>query len=198
MIVVIPTGGANLNSVLIAIERSGKPFKLSESPSEIASASHVILPGVGFAKTAMESLHNKGLVEPIRKATQPVLGICLGMQILFESSAEGDAECLGILPGKVKHFPRNISLTVPHMGWNRLQSNSLFQGKEILSLKDADCYCYFVHSFVAPMGEWVESYATYGIEVPAIVNKDNFFGMQFHPERSGACGQNLIERFLEL
>jgi glutamine amidotransferase len=155
----------------------------------------VILPGVGAAADAMERLHSLRLASVIPTLTQPVLGICLGMQLLFAGSEEGDTVCLGIIPAQVTRFPDRQGFPVPHMGWNQIvprTDSPLTRG-----LGD-DAYVYFVHSYAAPVGPWTEAVTDYGGEFSSIVRHANFHGAQFHPERSSRAGQRLLANFLAL
>lgn len=196
MIAVIDTGGANLSSVLFAFERLGQKAVITSDPKTILSAPRVILPGVGAAKHSMNKLKDSGLVELIRGLKQPVMGICLGMQLLFESSEEGDAKTLGILPERVRRIEDTKTRVVPHMGWNQVSwkgpTPKLFEGIENGS------HFYFVHSFVAPQGPWVDTVFSYEGDYPAAVSKDNFYGVQFHPERSADAGAQLLRNFIKL
>ena len=198
MIAIVDTGGANIASVVNAFYRLGLSAKLTDDATLIREASHVILPGVGAAEDSMNRLNAKGLVEVIRSLTQPVLGICLGMQLLFEKSEEGNVDCLGIFPGTVSAMLPNAKreITIPHMGWNELRIENS-QHPLVQSLP-APSYVYFVHSYCAPMGDWVAATANHGVEVPAIVSKNNFMGTQFHPERSGTVGAQILRNFLSL
>jgi glutamine amidotransferase len=194
MITVVDSGGANLSSVLFALERLGLEPRLSRDPDEIHSSPKVLLPGVGAAGAAMRTLRERELVACLRELRQPVLGICLGMQILFERSEEGPADCLGVIPGAVARIPARPGLTIPHMGWNLVRPT----GQACPLLGSEPEYFYFVHSYVAPAGTAVRAVADYGGEVPAVVQRDNWFGAQFHPERSGAAGSRFLERFARL
>lgn len=195
MIAIIDTAVANINSVVHAIERAGFPYQTTTDAQTIASASHVILPGVGHAQASMKRLRELELIELIQGLTQPLLGICLGMQILYESSAEGDTPGLGILPGSVEAI-KECELPLPHMGWNTLTladpSSPLLRGVF------AGDRVYFVHSFRAPMNSCVKALTQYGEDIPALVARDNFFGTQFHPERSGTVGLNILRNFCAL
>ncbi len=194
MIAIVNSGGANLASVIFAIERLGKPYVFTADPAVISAASHVILPGVGAAGMAMKILKESGLVECLRGLTQPVMGICLGMQLLFEHSAEGDVNLLGLLPARVSKF-ESTSLPVPHMGWNKLeikQKNPLLEGL------DKNPYVYFVHSYYAPLGDYTIASTDYGMPFSSVINRGNIFGCQFHPERSGKTGAQILKNFTEL
>ncbi len=193
MITVIDSGGANLSSVLFALDRLGVKAQLSADPETVFSSTKLILPGVGAASAVMKNLRERELVHCLRELKQPVLGICLGMQILFERSDEGGVDCLGVLPGGVSELKVAPGLPVPHMGWNLVRSV-----RDCALLGDTSDHFYFVHSFVAPRGETVRAVADYGVEVPAIVQSGNWWGVQFHPERSGLAGARLLQRFVEM
>jgi len=199
MIVIIDTGCANLSSVRFAIERLGYEVTVSKDPAVLQQADKLFLPGVGTAKEAMKNLIERNLVEEIKKLTQPVLGICLGMQMLAEGSEEGFAEetvidTLGLVDGFVEKM-EVAPLRSPHMGWNQITpklDEPLF--KDI----PAGSYFYFVHSYALPVNDNTIASCEYGTPFTAAVNKDNFYGVQFHPERSGKAGAQLIKNFLEL
>jgi glutamine amidotransferase len=193
--VIIDSGGANLASLQFAFERLGAKTRVTADPAEITSASRVILPGVGSAADAMSRLRKNGVADLLRSLTQPVLGICLGMQLLFERSEEGDTDCLGILPNSVKRLQPAQGRPVPHMGWNQL---SPVREDPILEGISADEYVYFVHSFAVPVSEVTVASADYGIALSAIVRRGNFWGTQFHPERSAATGARVLANFLRL
>jgi glutamine amidotransferase len=192
---IIDSGGANIASLMFAMERLGVHAKLTTDAHELRRATHVLLPGVGAAADCMNRLRNAGLVETIRSLTQPLLGVCVGMQLLFESSEEGDIPCLRMLPGRVRRFPHRAGLPVPHMGWNQLE----FSGASPL-LKDIapGDHVYFVHSYAAPLGEHTVAAATYGKPFTAMVQRGNVYGAQFHPERSARVGSLLLRNFLQL
>lgn len=194
MICVINSNVANIASVLFALERLGCEITLSRDPGVIQAASHVILPGVGHAQAAMQSLQEHGLVDIIRNLRQPTLGICLGMQLLFQQSEEGDVETLGLIPDAIKRFT-NTDLIIPHMGWNQLK---LQQSHPLTAGVSDGAYCYFVHSYFAPISQHTLASCDYGNHFSAIVQKDNFFGCQFHPERSGQVGQQILSNFIQL
>ena len=198
-IVIIDTGCANLSSVRMAIERLGVSARVSKEAVDIRAADKLILPGVGTAKAAMHNLQERGLVDLIREAKQPLLGFCLGMQMLAQASeehmgGESDIDCLGIVPGKVKLMQVG-DLRLPHMGWNQVEhdgTHPLFNGIP------SGSYFYFVHSYALEVTAATLATCDYGGPFTAVVGKDNFFGAQFHPERSGKAGARLIQNFLEL
>ena len=188
---IVDVGCGNIGSVGIAFERFGIAPVVTGDAETIAAADKVILPGVGAAGYAMEQIHACGLIETLRVLEQPVLGICLGMQLLFEASEEEDTDCLGIIAGKVRKLAPAEGRPVPHMGWSRLDVRD-----ERLGLRGGD-YVYFAHSFACdPVPETVAS-ADYGREIPAVVRKHNWFGAQFHPERSGEAGARFLKAFLD-
>jgi glutamine amidotransferase len=194
-VAIIDNGGANIASLRYALERLGADARLTADPLELRSAPRVILPGVGEAADAMRRLHSLGLVEVIRGLRQPVLGICLGMQLLFETSEEGDTRCLGILAGRAERFTDRDGYPVPHMGWNQLEiatPDPLLRG-----IASGD-YVYFVHGFAVPVGPWTAATTDYGGSFSAVIRQGNFVGTQFHPERSAATGARLLANFLEL
>ena len=189
-LVIVDVGCGNIGSVGIAFERFGLQPRITADPEEIASADRVILPGVGAAGYAMEQIHARGLAPVLRGLEQPVLGICLGMQLLFERSEEEDTACLGIIPGAVRKLSPAAGMPVPHMGWSKLTVHD-----SALGLGDGD-YVYFAHSFACPDGSATAASADYGRTIPAAVRHGNFLGAQFHPERSGAAGARFLEAFL--
>ena len=197
MIAIIDSGGANIASVRFALERLGVDSVLTADPAVISSAERVILPGVGAAPVAMAQLARAGLVECIRSLTQPVLGICLGMQLLFERSEEGDTPLLGLVGGTCGAFDPGMGLTVPHMGWNRLLPQG--EGRHpLLSGVEDGAHVYFVHSYAAPVLENTVASCSYGVDFTALVARGNFMGAQFHPERSGPVGARILGNFLAL
>jgi glutamine amidotransferase len=194
MIAIINAYGGNLSSVQFALDRLDKKSILTSDIQLIKKASHVILPGVCNAKEAMKQLKYTQLLDVISQLKQPVLGICLGMQILYEYSAEGKVDCLGLIPGKIQAMPLQKDYRIPHMGWNRLQ---LKQNKSsLLENTDDKSYVYFIHSYAASVTEHTLATVTYGAQYSAIVQHNNFFGMQFHPERSGKVGETILQNFL--
>jgi len=193
-VAIIDSGGANIASLRYALERLGVTGRLTTDPGELRSASRVLLPGVGAAADAMQRLRRLGLADLIPRLEQPVLGICLGMQLLYESSAEGDTACLGVIPGRVERFDAGLELTVPHMGWNQIEPRS---PSPLLAGVHAGDYLYFVHSYRAPVGPQTVASCDYGGEFTAVVQRRNFFGTQFHPERSAQVGARILSNFLE-
>ena len=194
-VVILDTGCANLSSVKWAIERLGYEPLVSRDPDVVLRADKLLLPGVGTARAAMGQLHERELVELIKACTQPVLGICLGMQLLGSHSDEsGGVELLNIIDEPVPHMT-DVGLPLPHMGWNRVYpkaGNHLFRGIE------DGAYFYFVHSYAMPVNPCTIAQCSYGEPFTAAVQKDNFYGVQFHPERSGAAGAQLLKNFLEM
>ena len=198
MIAIIDSGGANIASVTFALERCGATGTLTTDAEMIASADKVILPGVGAAPVAMAQLQKAGLVNCIRELTQPVLGICLGMQLLFERSEEGDTALLGLIPGTVGAFQPAPGLSIPHMGWNRLLPTAGTGANPLLKGIDDGAHVYFVHSYFAPVSGDTVAACRYGADFTALVAHGNFMGAQFHPERSGPIGARILQNFLEL
>ncbi|MDP2624915.1 MAG: imidazole glycerol phosphate synthase subunit HisH [Candidatus Peregrinibacteria bacterium] len=198
MITVIDYGGGNLRSVQNALERLdlelGVDYDVSSNPEVIVCASKIIFPGQGAAGQAMQALRARGLIEVIRGLSVPYLGICIGMQVLFDSSEEDETECLGIVSGGLERF-RSETLKIPQMGWNTLKFAG--NGPLFKAIPDESCF-YFVHSYVAGLSEDTVGVSMYGQPFTAMVQKDNFFGTQFHPEKSGEIGLQLIRNFLEL
>jgi glutamine amidotransferase len=194
-IVIVASGGANIASLQFALQRLNRVAEVSAEPERIRAATHVILPGVGAAADAMSRLRAGRLDELIPALRQPVLGICLGMQLLYEASDEGPAACLGVIPGRAIRLLDTPDQPVPHMGWNTLQirrESALLSG-----LGDED-YAYFVHSYALPLGEATVASTRYGEAFSACVEWRNFYGAQFHPERSAAVGARLLQNFLSI
>ena len=196
-IVIVNTGCANISSVKFAVERLGKHVTVSDDIQVIQKADKVFLPGVGSANAAMASIGEKQLVSCIQGLTQPVLGICLGMQLMVEKSEEslsGSTACLGLIPGQVKRMQVG-DLRLPHMGWNTVTpigDAPLFNGI------DSGSYFYFVHSFAVAVSEFTMASCQYAMDFSAAIHKDNFFGVQFHPERSSDAGAQLLKNFIDL
>ncbi|MBB6186734.1 imidazole glycerol phosphate synthase subunit HisH [Rhodanobacter sp. MP7CTX1] len=194
-VVLVDAGGTNIGSVRYALQRLGVDAALTSDAASIRAADKVILPGVGAASPGMARLRELGLVDLLRSLTQPVLGVCLGMQLLCKHSEEGDTECLGLIPASVRRFAEAPGLRIPHMGWNRLVAQ---QSHPLLAGLSADDQAYFVHSYAVPVGDYSLATTDYGGEFSAVIARDNFHGMQFHPERSAAVGAKLLKNFLEL
>ena len=195
MIAIVDSGGANIASVKFALERLGVESVLTDDVNVNQSADKVILPGVGTAPVAMQRLASAGLIDCIRKLQQPVLGICLGMQLLFSRSAEGDIPLLGLFDATCTAFVPTSLRSVPHMGWNQLVFQ---QDHPLLAGVDNGAHVYFVHSYFAPVTAQTIAKCTYGHDFTAIVGKKNFMGCQFHPERSGSIGARILQNFLEM
>ena len=195
-VAVIAYGAGNVASVQFALERLGATVRLTADPVEVAEAERLILPGVGAAGYAMQRLNDLGLSETIRAFPRPLLGVCLGQQLLFERSVEdGGAELLGLLPGQVEAIVPASDRPVPHMGWSRLTRRV---DHPLLAGVEDGAWAYFVHGFVCPDGPATIAAADYGVPVPAVVNSANRWGCQFHPERSAAAGARILKNFLEL
>ncbi len=194
MIAVIDYDTGNLRSVANALSRLGAEFCVTDNHEQIISAEKVLLPGVGEARSAMEKLRERGLVELLPTLTQPVLGICIGVQLMCKYSEEGDAQCLGIFESSVRKFSAETGLKVPHMGWNSIEElqSPLFEGV------DEGSYIYYVHSFAPELSEQTIATTTYGIKYSAALCRDNFYGTQFHPEKSGSVGEKILSNFLKL
>lgn len=192
-IAIIDYGAGNIQSIKFALERLGFEGKLSSSPDEINSAEKVIFPGVGEAGSAMKKLKATGLDELIPKLKQPVLGICLGMQLMCASSEEGNTTGLGIFDVPVLQFS-NTNLKVPQIGWNQIYDlkSFLFEG-----IKEED-FIYMVHSFYVPLCKETIAKTEYGTIYSSALQKDNFFGLQFHPEKSGSTGEKILKNFLKI
>lgn len=193
-LVLLDSGGSNLGSVQAAFARLGVEAPVTSDPAKIRNASHVILPGVGAAGVSMNRLHENGLIDVIPDIQQPLLGICVGMQLLFESSDEGDTQCLGLLPGRVKKLQAQAGIRIPHMGWNNLIVNTTRSLCDGLQNENV----YFVHSYAADVSEYTLAQTTHGNKFSSIVQKGNVMGAQFHPERSGKAGARLLKNFLSL
>lgn len=198
-IVIIDTGCANISSVKFALQRLGVQVTVSDDPETILASDKAFLPGVGSAQNAMASIANKGLIETIQALQQPTLGVCLGMQLMTELSQEtglhstADIPCLNLIPGSVERMQVG-DLRLPHMGWNTVnpQRNPLFAGIT------HGTHFYFVHSYAVPVYEHTLATCEYGMAFSAAIHKDNFYGVQFHPERSGDAGAHLLENFVRL
>lgn len=194
MIAVIRYNAGNVQSVMNTLSRFGAKAVLTDDPDVIRDADKVIFPGVGEAGSAMRYLNEHGLSALIRSLKQPFLGICLGMQLMCSFSEEGNTECLGIFPETIHQFPKGQGFKVPHMGWNTISnlSSPLFTGLE------NESYVYFVHSFYVPLSSYTTAETEYGgIKFTSALSRGNFHGVQFHPEKSGDCGMEIIRAFLE-
>lgn len=205
--VIIDTGCANLNSVRFAFERLGAKVLVTDDKAKIKAAKRVVLPGVGTAGAAMASLHEKGLVELIQGLTQPVLGVCLGMQMLAAISKERggkgqDCQCLGIIPTEIAELDANAlkaeGLPLPHMGWNQLKLSKSPNLHPLFAGIEDGSYVYFVHSYRAPLSVYTLAQCSYGEGFSAAIGKDNFMGVQFHPEKSAAVGAQILSNFLRM
>jgi len=194
MITIIDYKAGNLASISNAVEKLGAEVQITNKPEDIQKAEKIIFPGVGEAKSAMQNLQDLNLVEPIRAFKGPFLGICLGMQLLFTKSEERDADCLNIIEGTVTKFPENVGLKVPQIGWNTVHHNDSPLFKDI----NQNEYFYFVHSYYAPLTEFTSGETEYGEKYSSAVQKENFYGTQFHPEKSGEIGLKLLNNFLKL
>ena len=198
-IVIIDTGCANISSVKFALQRLGVQVTVSDDPATILASDKAFLPGVGSAQNAMASIANKGLIETIQSLSQPTLGVCLGMQLMTAVSQEtglhstDDIPCLNLIPGAVERMQVG-DLRLPHMGWNTVNPNRnpLFAGI------NHGTHFYFVHSYAVPVYEHTLATCEYGMAFSAAIHKDNFYGVQFHPERSGDAGAHLLENFVRL
>ena len=190
---IIDSGGANIASLRFAIERLGIDSQVTTDATTLRAATHVMLPGVGAAADCMERLRSANLIETIRSLRQPLLGVCVGMQLLFDSSEEGNVACLGLLPGRVQRFADRDGLPVPHMGWNQIEFP---RPSPLLDDVASGDHMYFVHSYCAPVNESTIATTLYGERFAAIVRRGNVFGAQFHPERSARAGSLVLRNFL--
>jgi glutamine amidotransferase len=194
---IVKYNAGNIQSVLFALERLGVEAKVTDDKEELASADKVIFPGVGAARSAMDSLKEKGLDKVIQELKQPVLGICVGMQLLFEHSEESDTECLGIIPAKVRLFRPPLGhggIKVPQIGWNNLYNLKTNLFKDV----PEQSFVYYVHSYYAEMNPYCIGTSNYGVEYCGAVQKDNFYGVQFHTEKSARVGEQILKNFLDL
>jgi len=193
-IAVIDYNAGNVRSVLYALERIGIAATLTADPKRIAAADKVIFPGVGEAAGTMQHLRERGLDEVIKGLTQPVLGICLGMQLLCAHSEEGDTTCLGLIPQQVLRFRPKAGEKVPHMGWNTIGQLK----SDLFSPDLEDQYVYFVHSYYVEPGPYTIAITDYVQPFSAAVQKDNFYATQFHPEKSAQAGAHILKNFIDL
>jgi glutamine amidotransferase len=194
-VAIIDSGGANIASLLYAFERLNTEAILTTDAEVIASAERVILPGVGAAKAAMQRLRDHSLLDVIRNLTQPVLGICLGMQLLADASEEEDVECLGIIPGIAAKLPASPGCPVPNMGWCAVSNSG--QHELLEDLVDGS-YFYFLHSYAMCVSQYTLATAVHAEPFSAIIGRDNFIAAQFHPERSSKSGSRMLQNFMGL
>lgn len=195
MIGIINYGAGNIFSLKAALDRQDIPYEMVNTVADLDKHSHIIIPGVGHAGAAMEKLQNSGLVSAIKASKKPVLGICVGMQLLTAHSEEGNADLLDIIPVKTKLFDKQLGIKIPHMGWNSVsfKNNPLFEG-----VADNTQF-YFVHSYFIEYNPIFDlASANYGDRFSAAIHKDNFYGVQFHPEKSGLAGERLLKNFSQL
>lgn len=194
MIAIINYEAGNLASVSNALKRLDQPHLITAQQEELDQADGIIFPGVGHAEPAMKSLQSNGLDQWLTNTSKPVLGICLGMQLLYESSEEGNMKGLGVLPGRLKKFDSSKK-KVPHMGWNTFSDQT---AHPLLNGLGAEQYFYYVHSYYAPQNQYTVASCNYITNFTAIACKDNFMGVQFHPEKSGQAGSLLLRNFLKM
>jgi glutamine amidotransferase len=194
-VVVIGSCGSNLASLGFALNRLGVTATVTEDPEKVRRATHVILPGVGAAAPGMSRLAAAGFTDVVPTLTQPVLGICLGMQLLFAASDEEDTKCLGVIGAQVTKLPQSGDLPVPQMGWNQLD---VVGESALLAGVDTGSFAYFIHSYAAPVGDFTRAVTQYGVPFSAVVERGNFFGTQFHPERSARVGAQVLANFVKI
>jgi glutamine amidotransferase len=194
-LVIVKYNAGNIQSVLYSLERIGAEALVTDDHEKIRSADKVIFPGVGEASSAMRYLKERGLNDVLKNLKQPVLGVCLGMQLMCKYSEENDTDCLGIFDEEVKQFkPTDKTIKVPQIGWNNIYDlrTNLFKG-----LTDKS-YCYFVHGYYAALGEHTIATTDYVQPYSSGLRRDNFYGVQFHPEKSATIGEKILKNFLEL
>ena len=195
MIAIVNNGGHNISSVKFALERLGYRSVITSKIVEIQNSDKVILPGVGSAKDSIKRLKDNNLIQCIKNLKQPVLGICLGMQLFFKFSEEGDVNLLNVINGTVEHFKSIKNRSIPHMGWNTIKKD--IDHPIFYNIKDQD-YFYFVHSYFVPKNAFTIASCFYEENFTSVVNKKNFIGCQFHPERSGVAGSQFLKNFIEI
>ncbi len=194
-VAIIDSGGANIASLAFALDRLNATSEITSDAGTIRAASHVILPGVGAAADAMDRLRRQRLIDVIRTLSQPVLGICLGMQLLAVASEEGSVDCLGLIPGTARKLKVGLTSPVPHIGWSRVsysRDHDLFAGIV------GGSYFYFLHSYALMVADCTLATANHSNEFTAIATYENFVATQFHPEKSSAAGAQLLANFLNL
>jgi glutamine amidotransferase len=192
-IAIIKYNAGNVQSVQFALQRLGIEALITDQAEQIRQADRVIFPGVGEAHSTMQYLKSKKLDQAIINLKQPVLGICLGMQLMCQYSEENNTQCLGIFNEEVKRFTASNNLKVPHMGWNQLQ-----RPHDWLPTSMNGEYFYFVHSYYVPVNRYTSAIADYGVPFSAAMQKNNFYGVQFHPEKSAQAGELLLDKFLRV
>lgn len=192
---IVDNGGANMNSLIFALERLGVTPVLTASCNVLDKASHVILPGVGHASDSMTRLHQDSLAPWLQGTRKPVLGICLGMQLLYGHSEEGDTPCLDLVPGTVRKLEATATSPSPHMGWNQIEFDASHPLLKNIANKS---YLYFVHSYAAPVNDCTLAFTEYEQPLSAVTVRNNFMGVQFHPERSGPTGATILGNFLSM
>lgn len=190
---VVKYNAGNIQSVSYALERMNANFEVTSDPEKIRAADKVIFPGVGEASTTMEYLRSTKLDQVVKELRQPVLGICLGMQLLCRHSEENDTECLGVFDDVVKRFEPSLTFKVPHMGWNSLGDTKDWFGKDL-----GGRYVYFVHSYYVPVNPNTVATTDYVVPFSAAMRKNNFYAVQFHPEKSAEAGEKVLSSFLTL
>lgn len=191
-IVIIDYGAGNVKSVQFALERLGYDAICTNNPEEIKSADKVIFPGVGEAQSAMNEIVKFGLDKVIPNLKQPVLGICLGMQLMCDFSEENQTKCLGIFPVKVEKF--EVELKVPHIGWNQITGLK----SDLFNKVPENAYMYYVHSYFVPESVYTIANTDYGVSYAGAIHKDNFYACQFHPEKSGELGEQILKNFINI
>lgn len=194
-IAIIDSGGANIASLMYGLQRVGATATLTTDARLISTADRVILPGVGAARDAMQRLQQHNLVDVVRRLTQPVLGICLGMQLLSDASEEEDVECLGIIPGTAQKMASDTTCPVPNMGWCPIAKKS--EHNLLADISDGS-YFYFLHSYALPVSGFTVAASDHAEPFSAVISRDNFIATQFHPERSSVMGSRLLQNFVGL
>ena len=196
MIAIVDYKAGNIRSVENALQRLGIEYVLTSDPETLRQADHVVLPGVGEASSAMKSLESTGLIPVIKSLTQPVLGICIGLQLMCSSSEEGNVECMGIFTPRVHRFPEEPGVKIPHTGWDTISG---LRGPLFRNIPE-DSFVYYVHSYCPGIfiGQTAAVTEYAGVRFSGALQRDNFFGTQFHPEKSGAVGAKILKNFIDL